>query len=595
MFPSLLRVSFVFVFANLDIRQTARVARRERSARVLHLTQIKFPSIFSSQKQNKTQKKRKQNKNSFGELDLRWAANTRWTFTLPSFETPACLLGDASNSVAELVLEGVDAVASIELNGEVVARCESAFYPVVVDVTSKLLARSSSGSTENSLVIRFEGALDSAAERAKRYPYKVPYVGQVGALPDWNHVRKAASDFGWDWGPAFAPVGVAGGVKLEVHRSARLIGATVRQEHHRRGIDGKNGGALQAVDVHFDAILRRAGGRAEKGKLLVSPVGGGSSASDGGGVAAVAPVEVDVDIPSSASSSSCSSSSSNSSKDSKHFSGHWDDTVTVTATVRFSSDDAENSLASKLWWPHGYGPQTLFDFDLEYVPESSSSSSSDSPPSTLRRRVGLRTVELVREPAPFSAPGPTPEQGGPEVSETFYFRVNGVPIFAKGANYIPPHVFHSRAPALARLAVRNAAAAHMNMVRVWGGGAYPPDSFFEAADELGILVWQEFMAACALYPRDANFLELCRRELKHQAARVGAHTSLAIWGGNNELEPAFTWFPESRANEKLFACDYAALFVDVVHRTIKEVHPGVAFIDSSPTNCSLSEEPYVKR
>ena len=81
----------------------------------------------------------------------------------------------------------------------------------------------------------------------------------------------------------------------------------------------------------------------------------------------------------------------------------------------------------------------------------------------------------------------------------------------------------------------------------------------------------------------------------YQAARVGAHSSLAIWGGNNELEPAFSWFPESRANEKLFAVDYAALFIDVVHKTLKEVHPGVAFIDSSPTNCSLSEEPYVKR
>ena len=340
----------------------------------------------------------------------------------------------------------------------------------------------------------------------------------------------------------------------------------------------------------------------------MSPVAAASGGSGGNGsvVASVAPVEVEVSIPASsaASSSSCSSSSapssasssSSSSSNGKHFSGDWDDTFTATATVRFSGDD----LARKLWWPHGYGEQTLWDFELKFVPSSSSSSPEDASPSStscssLRRRVGLRTIELVREPAPFSPPGPTPEQGGPEVSETFFFRVNGVPIFAKGANYIPPHVFHSRAPALALLAMRNAAAAHMNMVRVWGGGAYPPDAFFEAADELGILVWQEFMAACALYPRDANFLELCRREVKYQAARVGAHASLAIWGGNNELEPAFTWFPESRANEKLFACDYAALFVDVVHRTLKEVHPGVAFIDSSPTNCSLSEEPYVKR
>ena len=399
-------------------------------------------------------------------------------------------------------------------------------------------------------------------------------MGQVGALPDWNHVRKAASDFGWDWGPAFAPVGVAVGVSLEVTDAARLVGATVRQTHNE---------AEGTIDVHFDAILRRCGGKGGNGTLVVTPVAG----KNGNGAASVAPVEVEVVIPASSASSSASSSSSSSSLSSPpHFSGDWDDTHTATATVRFSGAEAQ-----KLWWPHGYGEQTLWDFELKFIPSSGSSSSS----STITRRVGLRTIELVREPAPFSPPGPTPEQGGPETSETFYFKVNGVPIFAKGANYIPPHVFHSRAPALALLAMRNAAAAHMNMVRVWGGGAYPPDAFFEAADELGILVWQEFMAACALYPRDANFLELCRKEVKYQAARVGGHTSLAIWGGNNELEPAFTWFPESRANEKLFAVDYAALFIDVVHKTLKEVHPGVAFIDSSPTNCSLSEEPYVKR
>ena len=530
----------------------------------------------------------KKTKNSFGELDLRWAANAPWTFTLPSFETPTSLSESSSASpspaVAELVLEGVDAVASIELNGEVVARCESAFYPVVVDVTSKLFP-AGSGRT-NSLSIVFEKALDSAAARAAAYPYKVPYVGQVGALPDWNHVRKAASDFGWDWGPAFAPVGVAVGVSLEVHDAARLVGATVRQTHD------KDSGF---IDVHFDALLRRCGGRAGNGTLVVRPVDSGDGK---GNVASVAPVEVEVSIPASSSSLSSSSSSSSNSSSRKHFSGDWDDTFTASATVRLSSEEV--AAKGLLWWPHGYGAQPLLDFELEFIPSSSpssSSSSSSSSPSksSLRRRVGLRTIELVREPAPFSPPGPTPEQGGPETSETFFFRVNGVPIFAKGANYIPPHVFHSRAPALALLAMRNAAAAHMNMVRVWGGGAYPPDAFFEAADELGVLVWQEFMAACALYPRDANFLELCRREVKYQAARVGAHTSLAIWGGNNELEPAFTWFPESRANEKLFACDYAALFIDVVHKTLKEVHPGVAFIDSSPTNCSLSEEPYVKR
>ena len=470
---------------------------------------------------------------SFGERDLRWAAHTPWTFTR-TFDAPPVPAGAA----AEIVLDGVDAHAAIFLNGSRVATCESAFFPVVVDATNKLHP------TGNELRIEFEAPPAAAKARAAAYPYKVPYVAQVGALHDWNFVRKAASDYGWDWGPAFAPAGVMGGVTLAVSSSARIVGCVVRQEHEEDGIN-----------VTFSCRLRRAGGRGEAGSLTVAPAPG--SAAPAGAVATVA-----VTLPPSSTPGG----------------GDWDDVVTVAATVSIPAG------AAPLWWPHGYGAQPLLDFDVAYE------AAGDSSPSCVVRRVGLRTIELVREDTPFEGPGPAPG----EPSQTFFFRVNGVPIFAKGANYIPPHVFHSKAPALAAAVIASAKAAHMNMVRVWGGGAYPPDAFFEACDEAGVLVWQEFMAACALYPRDAPFLALCAKETRHQAARAGAHASLAIWGGNNELEPAFSWFPESRAHPKRFAVDYAALFCDTVRTAILDVHPGVAFIDSSPTSGALCEEPYVK-
>lgn len=444
-----------------------------------------------------------------------------------------------AGAAAELVLDGVDAHAAVFVNGTRVATCESAFFPVVADVTQLLRP------TGNEVRIEFEAPPAAAKARAAAYPYKVPYVAQVGALHDWNFVRKAASDYGWDWGPAFAPAGVMGSASLTVHSSARIVGCVVRQAHAADG----------SITVTFSARLRRAGGRGEAGALTVAPAPG--SAAPSGAAATVA-----VTIPPSTTPGG----------------GDWDDVVTADAAVTIPAG------AAPLWWPHGYGAQPLLDFDVAYAAEG------DSAPSSVVRRVGLRTIELVREDAPFEGAGPKPG----EPSQTFFFRVNGVPIFAKGANYIPPHVFHSKAPALAAQVIASAKAAHMNMVRVWGGGAYPPDAFFEACDEGGVLVWQEFMAACALYPRDKPFLALCAKETRHQAARAGAHASLAIWGGNNELEPAFSWFPESRANPKGFAVDYAALFCDTVRTAIMEVHPGVAFIDSSPTSGALCEEPYVK-
>ena len=461
-------------------------------------------------------------------------ADTRWTFTR-TFDAPPLPAGAA----AELVLDGVDATSTISLNGAVVATCESAFLPVIVDVTGKLQP------SGNMLAIAFDAAPAAATARAKAYPYKVPYVAQLGALADWNFVRKAASDFGWDWGPAFAPVGIAGGVTLWVGSSARLVATTVRQTHDGDGIT-----------VTFGARLRRAGGRGESGTLTVTPVAGGLAPA--GATASVA-----VDLPPSTTPGG----------------GDWDDVVAADVAVTIAAGEAP------LWWPHGYGDQPLLEFEVVYTPDAHPDS-----PSTLTRHVGLRTVDLVRDPAPYEGDGPAPG----EPSASFYFRVNGVPVFAKGGNYIPPSIFHSRAPALAASVMDAAAAAHMNMVRVWGGGAYPPDEFFAAADERGILVWQEFMAACALYPRDTPFLELCAKETRYQAARAGAHTCLAIWGGNNELEPSFGWFPEAKANAKLYAVDYAALFVDTVRVAIHAVHPGVAFIDSSPTSGALSESPYVK-
>lgn len=197
----------------------------------------------------------------------------------------------------------------------------------------------------------------------------------------------------------------------------------------------------------------------------------------------------------------------------------------------------------QLWWPNGHGSQPLYDLHVEV------SRADGSVIGQWDRRIGLRTIQLERQP----------DQWG----ESFRFVVNGRRIFAKGANWIPAHSFVA---GLSRDAyerdLRHAAAANMNMVRVWGGGIYESEDFYDVCDELGLLVWQDFMFACSIYPADREFLASIRTEAEQQIRRIRHRACLALWCGNNEIEqlnPDLLKQPRLRRN-------YDAIF----HRTLPD-------------------------
>jgi beta-mannosidase len=171
---------------------------------------------------------------------------------------------------------------------------------------------------------------------------------------------------------------------------------------------------------------------------------------------------------------------------------------------------------ASLWWPNGHGAQPLYHVEVEAAGRDGVVLGKWS------RRIGLRTIKLDRH--------------ADRAGETFQFVVNGRPIFAKGANWIPAHSFVAglKREDYAR-DLRSAAAAHMNMLRVWGGGIYESDDFHDLCDELGLMVWQDFMFACAIYPGDAAFLRSVKSEAVHQVRRQRHHASLALWCGNNEI------------------------------------------------------------
>lgn len=176
----------------------------------------------------------------------------------------------------------------------------------------------------------------------------------------------------------------------------------------------------------------------------------------------------------------------------------------------------------ELWWPNGHGNQHLYRLRINVHKGLKKVYSN-----TLK--VGVRTVKLINEPD--------------SIGESFYFEVNGKPMFAKGTNIIPPHCFipEYSDSAWASLA-QTAQQGNFNMVRIWGGGIYPPNVFFEACSECGILVWQDFMFACSMYPYSSDFISNVRTEATQQVKRLRQYTSLALWCGNNESsEGWYNW------------------------------------------------------
>jgi beta-mannosidase len=218
------------------------------------------------------------------------------------------------------------------------------------------------------------------------------------------------------------------------------------------------------------------------------------------------------------------------------------------------------------WFPAGYGPQALYSFRAYLVQNGQRLASATT-------RTGLRTVQLRREPDQYG--------------KSFEFVVNGIPIFAKGANWIPADIFPTRITNQRYHQLLQAAKdCNMNMVRVWGGGIYESQYFYDTCDELGLLVWQDFMFACTFYPGDKPFMDNVRQEVTYQVRRLRDHPSIAIWVGNNENEVAWQdWGLTNKmgAEKQTIWSDYLRLFRDVIPSVLREQDPSRPYWSSSPS------------
>lgn len=210
----------------------------------------------------------------------------------------------------------------------------------------------------------------------------------------------------------------------------------------------------------------------------------------------------------------------------------------------------------KRWQPNGWGTPNLYNLKISLHKDSKTVAEKEE-------RIGLRTIELIQEKD--------------EKGKSFYFKVNGNPMYAKGTNWIPSDSFTPRiTKEKYRKLIKDCKDANMNMIRIWGGGIYEDDEFYKACDENGILVWQDFMFAGSFYPSDETFLNNVKEEVKDQVNRLQNHPSIALWCGNNEIDEAIlNWgyqkqFKYSKEDSLQVWKDYKKVFHEVIPNALKE-------------------------
>ena len=223
----------------------------------------------------------------------------------------------------------------------------------------------------------------------------------------------------------------------------------------------------------------------------------------------------------------------------------------------------------ELWWPAGLGSQPLYQVSVTLA-------SGNAQLDTWTRRIGLRTMTVTRKK----------DQWG----ESFAHCVNGVDVFAMGADYIPEDNLLPRVnPERTRRLLEDARAANMNCVRIWGGGYYPDDFFYDICDELGLLVWQDFMFACAVYNLSEEFEQNITAEFVDNVRRLRHHASLALWCGNNEMEDFVDkgeWVSCHRQK-----ADYIKMYEYIIPKVLKSEHPQAFYWPASPSSGGSFDNP----
>ncbi|KAI2463727.1 glycoside hydrolase family 2 protein [Annulohypoxylon bovei var. microspora] len=467
------------------------------------------------------------------DFNMRWIALSNWTYT-----SELLGLSPAGNSSTFLLFNGLDIFSDIRLCSQSVASTNNQFRQYFFNVTDIL---SSCESSSPELQIQF-GSAPKIAEDIANQPGQETWPWGVEGLFEFTHrqfIRKEQSDFGWDWGPAFAPAGIwQKAWVLQFHEDEIYVRNSLLDIYREGQLN--NLPPDQTANWVLNASVDVIGAVPEGAKMNFKIIDVATQQEVSSG--ALSNVTNDGDV--------------------------------ITGLAVLAAEDY------RLWWPNGLGPQDLYNITIEIV------SGPGKIISSITKRTGFRTIVLnmdvisEEEVSKGIAPG-----------NHWHFEINGQPFYAKGSNFIPPDAFWPRVtPARIRQLFDSTVAGNQNMLRVWASGAYSPDFMYDIADELGILLWSEFPFSDSLYPVDQDFLENCRLEAVYQVRRINHHPSLALWAGGNEIESLELSNVKSSAPELYdrYQQEYETLFLHTLLPAVYGNSRSITYTPSSTSNGYLS-------
>ncbi|MDA9557058.1 glycoside hydrolase family 2 protein [Vibrio sp.] len=468
------------------------------------------------------------------EIDIQWVGQSEWNAER-EFELDASFLNGKS---LMLSLSSVDTMVSIFINHTLVLTCSSQFVGYEVNILPYVHLGN------NHCKIIFHRADVEAKNRSEILPFPIPWAVGNNQIPHMNLLRKTQCHSGWDWGICLLATGIYDSISLFAYDDLQLKSFNTKQLW-----EGDSCTLVVSYTIRnhselsiTESIRAHLGAPAES----ILPLNESTITLDESTITLDENTVTQKDL------------AINGSLDIKA-------DFTIEANTERTFELSIEVTGPLRWWPNGYGEAYLYRLLLELGQQE------------ITKKIGFRELDVDTQPD-------SSEKGS---GSAMTFVVNGKAITAKGANWIPNDAMPSKqTPDTYHRLLQDAQAANMNMIRVWGGGMYEKTVFYELCDELGLLVWQDLMFSCALYPSTEAFLAEVEQEVQYQVKRLMDHPSLALWCGDNEVIGAIGWYPESKNNREKYIVNYDRLNREL-GRWVQADDQQRVFWPSSPCNGDL--------